>query len=162
MYLIVITTLLLLYCSAFEQVVLPGIRRLINDSIIIIIIIKEKKYQHLGQREDKSHRYNDDDDICGVIPIRDFPAVRRVIGHLVPILGGRRLAGLVRGGGGACPSGNCQVGMTGQLVDPAPAQHGALGGRQTSAGYGPARKASVEPLEGRTRAWWPPSDTTSR
>ena len=33
-----ITTLLLLYCSAFEQVVLPGIRRLINASIIIIII----------------------------------------------------------------------------------------------------------------------------
>ena len=29
----------LLYCSAFEQVVLPGIRRLLNDSIIIIIII---------------------------------------------------------------------------------------------------------------------------
>ena len=26
------------YCSAFEQVVLPGIRRLINASIIIIII----------------------------------------------------------------------------------------------------------------------------
>ena len=28
-----------MYCSAFEQVVLPGIRRLINASIIIIIII---------------------------------------------------------------------------------------------------------------------------
>ena len=26
----------MLYCSAFEQVVLPGIRRLINASIIII------------------------------------------------------------------------------------------------------------------------------
>ena len=30
-----------MYCSAFEQVVLPGIRRLINASIIIIIIIME-------------------------------------------------------------------------------------------------------------------------
>ena len=31
-----------MYCSAFEQVVLPGIRRLINASIIIIIINLEK------------------------------------------------------------------------------------------------------------------------
>ena len=34
--------------------------------------------------------------ILGVSPLRGFPVERRGIGHLVPILGGRRLAGLVR------------------------------------------------------------------
>ena len=57
--------------------------------------------------------------ICGVSPLRGFPAVRRGIGHRVPILGGRRIAGLVRVGGGACLSGGCQVGMAVQLVGPA-------------------------------------------
>ena len=42
--------------------------------------------------------------ILGVSPLGGFPVERRVIGHLVPILGGRRLAGLVRLGGGVCPS----------------------------------------------------------
>ena len=36
---------------------------------------------------------------------------RRGIGHLVPILGGRRLAEVVPLVGGACPSGYCQVDM---------------------------------------------------
>ena len=40
----------------------------------------------------------------GVSPLRGFPVERRGIGHLVPILGGQRLAGLVRLGGGVCPS----------------------------------------------------------
>ena len=87
--------------------------------------------------------------ICGFSPLfRGFPAVRRGIGHLVPILGGRQLAVLVRGGEGACPSGGCQVGMAGQLVGPAPAPHGALSGRQASAGYGPASdvSASAQPV----------------
>ena len=54
--------------------------------------------------------------------------------------------------------------MAGQLVGPVPAPHGALGGRQASAGYGPASdvSASVQPSEGRTKAWWPLRDTTSR
>ena len=38
--------------------------------------------------------------ILGVSPLRGFPVERRGIGHLVPILCGRRLAGLVRLGGG--------------------------------------------------------------
>ena len=43
---------------------------------------------------------------------RDFrrgttPVLRRGIGCLVPIIGDRRLAGLVRVGGGSCPSGSC-------------------------------------------------------
>ena len=67
---------------------------------------------------------------------------RTGIGHLVPILGCRRLAGLVLDGG-SCPSGGCQVGMAGQLVGPAPAPHGALGGRQASAGYTPANDSSA-------------------
>ena len=64
----------------------------------------------------------------------------------------------------ACPSGGCQVGMAGQLVGPVPAPHGALSGLQASAGYGPASdaSASAQPSEGRTKAWWPPRDTTSR
>ena len=57
-----------------------------------------------------------------------FPVERRGIGHLVPILGGRRLAGLVRLGEGVCPSAGCPVGMVVQLVGPAPTLHGALGG----------------------------------
>ena len=90
--------------------------------------------------------------------------MRRGIGHLVTILGGRPLARLVCVGGGACLSGGCKVGMAGQLVGPAPTPHGALGGRQASAGYGPAidASASVQPSEGRTKAWWPPRDTISR
>ena len=93
--------------------------------------------------------------ICGVSPLRGFPVGSRVIGHLVPILGGRRLAGLVRVWGGACPSGGCPVDMAGQLVVPLTTPHGALGGRQASAGigYGPASdvSASVQPSAGRTR-----------
>ena len=53
------------------------------------------------------------------------------------------------------PSGGCQVGtaLTVQIVGPAPTPHGALGGRQASAGYGPATDASVfaQPSEGRTK-----------
>ena len=49
--------------------------------------------------------------ILGVSPLRGFPVERRGIGHLVPILGGRRLAGLVRLGGGVCPSAGCPVGI---------------------------------------------------
>ena len=71
--------------------------------------------------------------ILGVSPLRGFPVERRGIGHLVPILCGRRLAGLVRLGGGVCPSAGCPVGTVGQLVGPAPTLHGALGGRQASA-----------------------------
>ena len=82
----------------------------------------------------------------------------------MPILSDPRLAGLVRGGGGACQLGGCQVGMASQLVGPVPTPHGAIGGRQSSAGYGPASdgSASVQPSEGRTKAWWPHRDTTSR
>ena len=100
-----------------------------------------------------------------VIPVRGFPGGRRSIGYRVPILGGRWLAGLVCLGGVACPSRGCQVCTGVQLVDPAPKPHGALGGRQTSAGYGPTTGASVsaQPLESRTKAWWSPRDmTTSR
>ena len=102
--------------------------------------------------------------ILGVSPLRGFPEERRGIGHLVPILCGRRLAGLVRLGGGVCPSAGCPVGTVGQLVGPAPTLHSTLGGRQASAGYGPASGASVsaQPSAGRTRAWWPHRDTTSR
>ena len=60
--------------------------------------------------------------ILGVSPLRGFPVERRGIGHLEPILGGRRLAGLVRLGGGVCPSAGCLVGMVVQLVGPAPAR----------------------------------------
>ena len=80
--------------------------------------------------------------ILGVSPLRGFPVERGGIGHLVPILGGRRLAGLVRLGGGVCPSAGCPVGMVVQLVGPAPTLHGALGGRRAYAGYGPV------PVEG--------------
>ena len=102
--------------------------------------------------------------ILGVSPLRGFPVERRGIGHLVPILCGRRLAELVRLGGGVCPSAGCPVGTVVQLVGPAPTLHGALGGRRASAGYGPASGASVSarPSAGRTRAWWPHRDTTSR
>ena len=102
--------------------------------------------------------------ILGVSPLRGFPVERRGIGHLVPILGGRRLAGFVRLGGGVCPSAGCPVGMVVQLVGPAPTLHGALGGRRAYAGYGPASGASVsaQPSAGRTRAWWPHRDTTYR
>ena len=42
--------------------------------------------------------------------------------------------------------------MAGQLVGPAPTLHGALGGRQASAGYGPASDVSalVQQSAGRT------------
>ena len=50
---------------------------------------------------------------------------RRGIGHLVPILGGRRLAEVVPLVGGACPSGYCQVDMAVHLVGPVPTPHGA-------------------------------------
>ena len=102
--------------------------------------------------------------IRGVSPLRGFPVDRRGIGHLVPSLGSQRLAGLVRLGGGVCPSAGCQVGTVDQLVGPAPTLHGALGGRRASAGYGPASdaSASAQPSESRTKAWWPPRDTTSR
>ena len=68
---------------------------------------------------------------------------RRGIGHLVPILGGRRLAEVVPLVGGACPSGYCQVDMAVHLVGPVPTPHGALGGRQASEGCGPASGASA-------------------
>ena len=102
--------------------------------------------------------------ILGVSPLRGFPVEGRGIGHLVPILCGRRLAGLVRLGGGVCPSAGCPVGTVVQLVGSAPTLHGALGGRRASAGYGPVSGASVsaQPSAGRTRAWWPHRDTTSR
>ena len=102
--------------------------------------------------------------IRGVSPLRGFPVERRGVGHLVPILGGQRLAGLVRLGGGVGPSAGCQVGTVVQLVGPAPTLHGALGGRRESAGYGPTSdaSASAQPSEGRTKSWWPPRDTTSR
>ena len=82
----------------------------------------------------------------------------------MPILGGPWLAGLVRGGGVACQLGGCQVGMAGQLVGPVPTPHGAIGGQLSSAGYGPASdgSASVQPSEGRTKAWCLHRDTTSR
>ena len=63
--------------------------------------------------------------ILGVSPLRGFPVERRGIGHLVPILCGRRLAGLVRLGGGVCPSAGCPVGTVVQLVGPAPTLHGS-------------------------------------
>ena len=102
--------------------------------------------------------------IYGVLALRGFPEGRRGIGHLGPILGGRRLAGLVSVWGGACPSGGCHVDMAGQLVGPLPTPHGALDDRRASAGYGPASdvSASVQPSAGRTRGWWPHLDTTSR
>ena len=82
----------------------------------------------------------------------------------MPICGGRRLAGPVHSWGGACPSVGCQVGRAAQLVGPAPAPHGALGGRQASAGCGPATGASAfaQPSGGRMKAGWPPRNTTSR
>ena len=102
--------------------------------------------------------------ICGVSPLRGFPVGRRDIGHLVPILGGRRLAWLVRVWGGAYPSGGYQVDMAGQLVCPLPTPHGTLGGRRASEGYGPASdvSASVQPSAGRMRGRWHPRDATSR
>ena len=63
--------------------------------------------------------------IIGVVPLRGFPVGRRGIGCRVPILGGRRLAGLVRLVGRARPSRCCQAGMAVQLVGPAPTPHGA-------------------------------------
>ena len=109
-----------------------------------------------------SCRSNDDDDDLEFPPLASFPVGR--IGHLVPILGGRRLAGLVRVGGRACPSRGCQVGMAGHLVGPAPTPHGALGGRKASTGYDPATdaSASAQPSEGRTKAWWPPRSNKNR
>ena len=77
----------------------------------------------------------------------------------------RRFSGLVSVClvGRACPSRDCQAGMAVQLVGPAPTPHGALGGRQEFAGCGSATgaSASAQPSEGRTKAWWPPLDTTS-
>ena len=86
---------------------------------------------------------------------------RRGIGHIVPILGGRRLAEVVPL---ASPSGYCQVDMAVHLVGPVPTPHGALCGRQASEGCGPASGASVcaQPSAGRKKAWWLPPDTTSR
>ena len=81
--------------------------------------------------------------INGVVPLRGFPVGRRGIGCRVPILGGRRLAGLVRLVGRARPSRCCQAGMAVQLVGPAPTPHGALGGWQAFAGCGPATGASA-------------------
>ena len=97
-------------------------------------------------------------------PVRGFHVGRRGICCLVPIIGGRRLAWLVRLGGGACPSRGCQVDRAVQFVDPAPTPHDALGGRWAFAGYGPATDAfsSAHPSEGRTRAWWHPRDRISR
>ena len=102
--------------------------------------------------------------ILGVSPLRGFPVERRGICHLVPILGGRRLAGLVRLGGGVCPSAGCPVGTVLSLVGPAPTLHGALGGRRAYAGYGRASGASVsaQPSAGRARALWPHRDTMMR
>ena len=54
----------------------------------------------------------------------------------MPILDGRRLAGLVRLGGKARPSVCCHVGTVVQLVGAAPTPHGALGGQRACAGYG--------------------------
>ena len=87
-------------------------------------------------------------------PLGGFPVERRGIGHNVPILGGQWLAGLVRLGGGVCPSAGCQVGTVIQLVGPAPTLHGALGGRRAFAGYVPASdvSASAQPSEDRTKA----------
>ena len=62
--------------------------------------------------------------INGVVPLRGFPVGRRGIGCRVPILGSRRLAGLVRLVGRARPSRCCQAGMAVQLVGPAPTPHG--------------------------------------
>ena len=64
-------------------------------------------------------------------------------------------------GRGECASVGCQVGKAAQLVGPAPTPHGALGGRQASAGCGPATVAFTQPAEGRMKAW-PPHDMTSR
>ena len=101
--------------------------------------------------------------IRGVSPLRGFPVETRGISHLVHILGGQRLAGLVRLGGGVCPSAGSQVGTVVQLVGPAPTLHGALGGRRGFAGCGSATGSSAfaQTSEGRTKAWWPPRDTTS-
>ena len=79
--------------------------------------------------------------------------MKRGTGCLVHILSGRRHAGLVRLGGRACPSRCCHAGMVTQLVGPTPTQHGTLGGRQASAGYGPATgaSASAQTSQGRTR-----------
>ena len=96
------------------------------------------------------------------MPLRGFPVERRGIGHLVPILGGRRLAEVVPLVGGACPSGYCQVDMAVHLVGPVPTPHGALGGRQASEGCGLASGASAQPSAGRKKAWWLPPDTISR
>ena len=52
---------------------------------------------------------------------------RRGIGCLVSILGGRRIAVLVRLSGRACPSGGCQVGTAVQLVGPTLTPYSALG-----------------------------------
>ena len=83
--------------------------------------------------------------IHGVSPLRGFPVEMRGIGHLVPILGGQRLAGLVRLRGGVCPSAGCQVGTVVQLVGPAPTLHGVLGGLWAFAGYGAASDANICP-----------------
>ena len=52
----------------------------------------------------------------------------------------------------------------GQLIGPAPTPHCTLGGQHASTGYGPVSdtSASAQPSQGRTKAWWPPRDTTSR
>ena len=91
-----------------------------------------------------------DDDELELPPLRGFPVGRRGIGHLVPILSDRWLAGPVGVRGGACPSGGCQDGRAVQLVGPAPTHHGALGSQQAYAGYGPASdaSASAQPSEG--------------
>ena len=72
----------------------------------------------------------------------------------MPICGGRRLARPVHSWGGACPywyNIGCQVGRATQLVGPAPAPHGALGGRQASTGA----SAFAQPTGGRMKAGWP-------